>query len=125
MMEGTEVVQNLYDIVCGQKWTDGEQRARIVAEIESIIGKQFRNTQEFHYHVADYLKRKRVVNETLGGKMRRARKKAGLTQVELAEKLGVDRRTLIRWERNEQTPSQEALKWADSVQNVTFSEGAG
>lgn len=120
-MEGTEVVQNLYDIVCGQSWTDGEQGARIVADIESIIGKQFRNTQEFHYHVADYLKRKRVVNETLGGKMRRARKKAGLTQVELAEKLGVDRRTLIRWERNEQTPSQEALKWADSVQNVTFS----
>jgi DNA-binding transcriptional regulator YiaG len=129
-MTDIEKVKSLYSAVCSQKMTDGESGARCVSEIENIIGKKFRNTQEFHYHVADFLKRKQIINATPGTRMVRLRKKQGLTQNELATKLSVDRRTIARWERDEQLPSQDALKWLDeqngaSPDNVTFGEGVG
>jgi transcriptional regulator with XRE-family HTH domain len=47
----------------------------------------------------------RSIGRTLG-LVRRAR---GLTQAELADRLGVIRTTVSRWERGEQTPSLEQL----------------
>ena len=130
MIDDIEKVNNLYAMICGQKITDGELGARIVFDTEELVGRKFRNTQEFHYYVADFLKRKQVVNETAGRKFRRYRRKEKITQVDAATMFGVDRRTIVRWENNEQMPSKEALKWVESLNgsspdNVTFDESAG
>lgn len=45
----------------------------------------------------------------LGERVKELRKEAGLTQIELGEKLGVDRNTIRRWENNENPPSEENL----------------
>lgn len=40
----------------------------------------------------------------LGNNLFEARKKAGLSQDKVAEKLGVTRQTISKWETNETTP---------------------
>ena len=117
-------VKNLYAIICRGEVNDGERAARIVGDLEEAVGKKFKNTQEFHYYIADFLKRKQIINESAGRKFRRLRKKANMTQADAAEKFKVDRRTVIRWENEEQTPSPAALQWlgtenGPSGENVT------
>ena len=41
----------------------------------------------------------------LGGNIRTARKAAGLTQKQLADKLGIYQKDVSRWENNELTPN--------------------
>jgi transcriptional regulator with XRE-family HTH domain len=48
--------------------------------------------------------------KTLGGKLLTYRKVLGVSQKELAQKLGVDPSTLARWERDEGKPSKSSLK---------------
>ena len=129
-MNDIEKVKSLYSLVCSQRLTDGEAAARAVGDIEQLVRKNLRNTQEFHYYVADYLKRKQIINESAGRKFRRYRRKDKMTQVDCAKMFGVDRRTIIRWENDEQLPSKEALKWVESKNgfspdNVTFDKEAG
>lgn len=45
----------------------------------------------------------------IGGNIKAARKAAGVTQVELAAKLGVNQKDVSRWEQDRQTPSTETL----------------
>ena len=47
---------------------------------------------------------------TSGTLMRQARLRAGLSQVELAERSGKDRAQIARWERDAVTPSLETLR---------------
>ena len=41
---------------------------------------------------------------TLGNSLYKARKRTGLSQEEVAEKLGVSRQTISKWETNETLP---------------------
>jgi transcriptional regulator with XRE-family HTH domain len=41
-----------------------------------------------------------MVREPFGTRLRSLRERAGMTQAELAQKIGTDQRTLSRWERN-------------------------
>ncbi len=45
-----------------------------------------------------------------GKEIKELRKSKSLTQQQLADKLGVDRRTVIRWEKEEKHPSRLALR---------------
>ena len=45
----------------------------------------------------------------LGEKLREHRKKAGLSQEELAEKLSVSRQAITKWESNRGLPSIESI----------------
>lgn len=45
----------------------------------------------------------------IGENMRKARKEAGISQVEIAERLGVYQKDVSRWEKGEHTPSLEAF----------------
>jgi DNA-binding XRE family transcriptional regulator len=119
--------KELYRMICAGKMTDGHDVCSVVSELEKIVGKEFNNTQQFHYYVAEYLKRKDRVGETMGRRLLRTRRRAKLTQIELAKILGVDRRTIVRWETTDLTPSAEAVAWMNGPEkpsggNETFVE---
>lgn len=48
--------------------------------------------------------------ETFGNRLRDLRKKQGLNQTQLADKIGVSLLTLFRWEKGERTPRLEEIK---------------
>ena len=60
------------------------------------------------------------VNMTLAEKLKEARKNAGLTQTELAEKLCVSRQAITKWEAGNGIPDVENLKALSQVLNVSI-----
>jgi len=124
----TEVARakNLYAIIVNGELGDDEdgtcKRVCIIRELEGITHKEFKNTAELHREVSAFLARKSRVRETEGRRLRRARRKAKLTIRELADKLGVDKRTMIRWEKNDGPPlSTRAVEWLNR-QNISTGE---
>ena len=126
-MSNMDVVRakNLYTIIVNGELGDDEdgtcKRVCIIRELESITHKDFRNTAEFHREVSSFLARKSRIKETDGARLRRARQRGGLTIKELAVELGVTKRTVIRWERNESPLSASAVEWL----NKTLSDAPG
>ncbi len=59
---------------------------------------------------------------SLGNKILELRKKKGLSQEQLGEKVDVTRQTISNWELNETTPNPEQLKLLSSVLNVSIDE---
>lgn len=52
----------------------------------------------------------------IGGRLRAARHDAGLTQLQLGERIGRDHRTIHRWEYAQRVPSlEDLLLLADAV----------
>lgn len=58
----------------------------------------------------------------LGNSLFHARKKSGLSQEEVAEKLGVSRQTISKWETNETLPDVHQAKRMSSFYHVTMDE---
>lgn len=58
----------------------------------------------------------------LGNSLFNARKKSGLSQEEVAEKLGVSRQTISKWETNETLPDVHQAKRMSSFYHVTMDE---
>ena len=58
----------------------------------------------------------------VGGRLRTARRSAGLTQKQLAEALGVEPITVSRWERGVTTPSLPRLRRVAEVTETTVSD---
>ena len=56
---------------------------------------------------------------TLGEKLKAARKKAGLSQEELAKKLSVSRQAITKWENNKGIPDVENLKALSALFDVS------
>ncbi|MFT4471538.1 helix-turn-helix domain-containing protein [Arthrobacter sulfonylureivorans] len=56
---------------------------------------------------------------TLGEKLKAARKKAGLSQEELAKKLSVSRQAITKWENNKGIPDVENLKALSTLFDVS------
>ena len=129
IMTNDEIVERakrLYAIIVNRELGDDEdsvcKRVCIVRELEAITHKDFRNTAEFHREVGAYLARKSRIKETDGGRLRRARKQAKLTIKVLAAELGVTKRTIIRWEKNDGPPlSTRAVEWLNR-QNISTGE---
>ena len=59
-------------------------------------------------------------NMTLADKLKEARKNAGLTQVELAEKLCVSRQAITKWESGKGIPDVDNIKMISKVLNVSI-----
>lgn len=59
-------------------------------------------------------------NITFGQKLKDARKKAGLTQEQLAEKLAVSRQAVTKWESDKGLPDVENWKTLSKVLNVSI-----
>jgi transcriptional regulator with XRE-family HTH domain len=58
----------------------------------------------------------------VGARLRTARRSAGLTQRQLAEKLGVESITVSRWERGVTTPSLPGLRRIAELTETTVSD---
>lgn len=58
----------------------------------------------------------------LGNSLFHARKKCGFSQEEVAEKLGVSRQTVSKWESNETTPDIRQSKKMAVLYNMTLDE---
>ena len=58
----------------------------------------------------------------VGGRLRTARRSAGLTQKQLAEALGVESITVSRWERGVTTPSLSRLRRIAEFTQTTVSD---
>lgn len=59
---------------------------------------------------------------SLGNKILELRKKNGLSQEQLGEKVDVTRQTISNWELGETTPNPEQLKHLSSVLNISIDE---
>ena len=59
---------------------------------------------------------------TLGEKIKKARKNAGLTQEQLAEKLFVSRVTVSKWETGRGYPNLDSLKLISKLFSVSIDE---
>ena len=59
---------------------------------------------------------------SLGNKIFELRKKKGLSQEQLGEKVDVTRQTISNWELGETTPNPEQLKLLSNVLNVSIDE---
>ena len=59
-------------------------------------------------------------NMTLADKLKEARKTAGLTQIELAEKLCVSRQAITKWETGKGIPDVDNLRMISRVLNVSI-----
>lgn len=59
---------------------------------------------------------------SIGARLTKYRKENGITQEKLAEIIGVDSKTIGRWERNEYQPSAELLKKIAEAMNVRVSD---
>ena len=59
---------------------------------------------------------------SIGEKLKLARKKANLTQGELAEKLQVYQKDISRWERGERTPSLEIFAKICKILKISADE---
>ena len=57
---------------------------------------------------------------TTGELIKDARKKAGLTQKELGEKLGISYQTIAQWENNLRNPKQETLQRIANALNISM-----
>jgi DNA-binding XRE family transcriptional regulator len=57
--------------------------------------------------------------QNIGDRLRSARQHAGLTQEDLAKKLGVRAITISRWERGQQAPSKKTLKRLEEILGKT------
>lgn len=59
---------------------------------------------------------------SLGNSLFHARKKSGLSQEKVAEKLGVSRQTILKWELNETLPDIWQAKHLSDLYHVTMEE---
>ena len=61
-------------------------------------------------------------NDCLGQYIAKRRKRMGLTQEELAEKVGVSKSAIAKWETNRGLPDRDNLKRLSDVINVPLDE---
>jgi len=66
--------------------------------------------------------RKECENMSLGNRLFHARKKRGLSQEEVAEKLGVSRQTVSKWETDETLPDIRQAKKMALLYNLSLDE---
>lgn len=68
------------------------------------------------------MKMQEVTSMSLGNSLFNARKKSGLSQEEVAEKLGVSRQTISKWELDETLPDIRQSKKLSNLYHLTLDE---
>ena len=109
-------VKKLNEIICNHEIGDDssgiQRRVEIIRELESITGKEFRNTAEIHQVVQAYIDNKGERIKSLGKRIRRARKRKGLTLKQLSMSLGFrSHSAFILYEQDRRLPPKEVMEW--------------
>ena len=128
-LRAKELYDIIYNRVLGDDSSGVQQKIEIIRELESITGKEFRNTSEFHQEVQAYIKNKGERILSLGARLKRARKRKGWSLMQVARNLGFrSHATFIKYEQNKAMPPKEVMEWllqeenapgAHPTQNVT------
>jgi hypothetical protein len=128
-LRAKELYDIIYNRVLGDDSSGVQQRVEIIRELESITGKEFRNTSEFHQEVQAYIKNKGERILSLGARLKRARKRKEWSLKQLARNFGFrSHSTFIMYEQNKRLPPKEVMEWllqeenalgAHPTQNVT------
>jgi DNA-binding XRE family transcriptional regulator len=91
-------------------------RVNLVRYLESMFGTEFNNTRDFKRETANYLKNYEIRKGTAGDRIKKARKKAGLTQKELAARLGYKTHvTILNYEKGKRYPEEKVFQWLNEV----------
>ena len=118
-------VKELYSIIANRQLGDDPEsvcaRVDIVRELEKLIGQNFRNTEDFHRKINSFLLQKQAIKNEVE-RFIQARQKAGMTQKQLAEFLGVSIRRIKHWEAGTKPISKKALIWLNSIAQNSASE---
>lgn len=97
---------------------------RVRDQIKFLVGDDTIDIEALSgFTVEDLITLARVLEKTqaqnVGERIKAAREHAGLTQEDLAKKLGVRAITVSRWERGQQTPSKKTLKRLEEILGKT------
>ena len=115
--------KELYEIICNHELGDDssgvQQQVEIIRELESITGKDFRNTAEFHLEVQAYINKKGERIASLGTRIRKARKRKKWSLKQLSQNLGFRAHsTFSMYEQNRRVPPKEVMEWLIQEENA-------
>ncbi len=90
-------------------------RTLLVQCLENTLGTEFENTRDLKRKVEKYLKNYDVRKGTAGNRIKKARKKLGLTQKQLAKELGYSSHAAInQFEQDSRYPPAKVFKWLEA-----------
>lgn len=91
-------------------------RVQLVRCLESLLNTQFRNTRDFRRKIKEYLKNYEIRKKPVGDRIKKARKKLGLTQKQVAEQLGFKSHVaIVNYEKGKRYPPNKVFQWLDAV----------
>jgi len=108
--------KKLYELICNREFggdsSSVQQRLDVIGQLESLSGKEFRNTSEFHLDVRAYIDNGGERLKSVGKRLRKARKSRGWTLKRLAGELGFrSHSAFIMYEQDKRIPPKMVLEW--------------
>ena len=70
----------------------------------------------------EHIKNEEVMNMTFAEKLKNIRKQASMSQEQLAEKLGVSRQAVTKWETNAGIPDIENIRAVSALFDISIDE---
>lgn len=112
------VVKKLYQILTNpNNPTDANSfqwRVRTVSCLENLLNTQFTNTRDFKRKTKNYLKNYEVRKKPVTERIKKARKKNGWTQRELAKQLGFKSHVaIVNYEKGKRYPPRKVFQWLE------------
>lgn len=97
-----------------------DRRLTLIGHLEDIMRTGFSNTADLRQHLDRFLNGHDGRRLPVGKAIKRARKKAGLSQMGLADLLGLRDHTLIsKYESGKRVPPLKVMEWLKGAEGVT------
>jgi hypothetical protein len=108
--------KELYEVIRNRELGDDssgiQNRVDIIRRLESLTRREFRNSSEFDRDVQTYIDNRGERLQSLGKRLRKARKAKRWTLKRLAAELGFrSHSAFILYEKNKRLPSKEVIEW--------------
>ena len=88
-----------------------------LCKVEKILRTKFKRSQDLRREVEAYLKKYKDRKESIGKRIRRARKKKGWTQEQLAKHLSISSRVSIsHYERGIRPVPEKVMRWLEKME---------
>lgn len=97
-----------------------DRRLMLIRHLEDMMHTGFSNTADLRQHVDRFLDGRDGRRLPVAKAIKRARKNLGLSQVDLADQLGLKDHTLIsKYESGKRVPPLKVTEWLTQAENVT------